>query len=64
MFRHRNRLDRGNFIDFRGYGATDGARTRDNPDHNQVLYQLSYGRHVVNYELSSLMLYCSVGQVF
>ena len=26
-------------------GATDGARTRDNPDHNRVLYQLSYGRH-------------------
>ena len=27
------------------YGAADGARTRDNSDHNRVLYQLSYGRH-------------------
>ena len=26
--------------------ATDGTRTRDVLDHNQVLYQLSYGRHV------------------
>lgn len=24
--------------------ATDGARTRDNLNHNQGLYQLSYGR--------------------
>ena len=27
-------------------GANDGARTRDNLDHNQGLYQLSYVRHV------------------
>ena len=26
-------------------GAIDGARTRDNLDHNQGLYQLSYVRH-------------------
>lgn len=26
-------------------GAIDGARTRDNLDHNQGLYQLSYDRH-------------------
>jgi hypothetical protein len=26
-------------------GANDGARTRDNLDHNQGLYQLSYVRH-------------------
>ena len=28
-----------------GKRATDGARTRDILDHNQVLCQLSYGRH-------------------
>jgi hypothetical protein len=33
-------------------GAADGARTRDNSDHNRVLYQLSYGRH--SYALLSL----------
>lgn len=26
-------------------GVTDGARTRDNQDHNLGLYQLSYGHH-------------------
>ena len=26
-------------------GATDGARTRDNQNHNLGLYQLSYSRH-------------------
>ena len=26
-------------------GANDGDRTRDNLDHNQGLYQLSYVRH-------------------
>ena len=25
---------------------SDGARTRDIPDHNRVLYQLSYAHHV------------------
>jgi hypothetical protein len=29
--------------DFRG--VSDGARTRDNRDHNPVLYQLSYTHH-------------------
>ena len=24
------------------FGVSDGGRTRDNPDHNRVLYQLSY----------------------
>jgi hypothetical protein len=28
-----------------GNGAIDGARTRDNSDHNRALYQLSYDRH-------------------
>ena len=28
-----------------GNGAIDGTRTRDNSDHNRVLYQLSYSRH-------------------
>ena len=27
-------------------GVSDGARTRDNRDHNPVLYQLSYTHHV------------------
>ena len=27
------------------YGANDGARTRDNQNHNLGLYQLSYVRH-------------------
>jgi hypothetical protein len=27
-------------------GVSDGARTRDIPDHNRVLYQLSYAHHV------------------
>ncbi len=27
-------------------GVSDGNRTRDNLDHNQVLYQLSYTHHV------------------
>ena len=27
------------------YGVSDGARTRDNRDHNPVLYQLSYTHH-------------------
>ena len=31
-------------------GVNDGARTRDIPDHNRVLYQLSY----VHHELLSL----------
>ena len=35
----------GNFWSGKGKRATDGARTRDVLDHNQVLYQLSYGRH-------------------
>lgn len=26
-------------------GVTDGTRTRDIPDHNRVLYQLSYDHH-------------------
>ena len=26
-------------------GVSDGARTRDNRDHNPVLYQLSYAHH-------------------
>ena len=26
-------------------GVSDGDRTRDNPDHNRVLYQLSYAHH-------------------
>lgn len=26
-------------------GVTDGARTHDNLNHNQVLYQLNYGHH-------------------
>ena len=34
----------GNFWSGKGKRATDGARTRDVLDHNQVLYQLSYGR--------------------
>lgn len=30
-----------------GYrGVSDGGRTRDNRDHNPVLYQLSYAHHV------------------
>ena len=29
-----------------GLGVSDGARTRDNRDHNPVLYQLSYTHHV------------------
>jgi hypothetical protein len=30
-----------------GYrGVSDGGRTRDNRDHNPVLYQLSYTHHV------------------
>ena len=28
------------------YGANDGARTRDNQNHNLGLYQLSYVRHI------------------
>jgi hypothetical protein len=28
-------------------GVNDGARTRDIPDHNRVLYQLSYVHHVL-----------------
>ena len=28
-----------------GIGVSDGARTRDIPDHNRVLYQLSYAHH-------------------
>jgi hypothetical protein len=28
-------------------GVTDGVRTRDHQDHNLVLYQLSYGYHVL-----------------
>lgn len=27
-------------------GVTDGARTRDNQNHNLGLYQLSYGHHL------------------
>ena len=30
----------------RGLGVSDGARTRDNRDHNPVLYQLSYTHQV------------------
>ena len=30
-------------------GAIDGARTRDNLDHNQGLYQLSYDRHAMGF---------------
>jgi hypothetical protein len=34
-------------LDLHGYqnGANDGARTRDNRNHNPALYQLSYNRH-------------------
>jgi hypothetical protein len=28
-------------------GVSDGGRTRDNRDHNPVLYQLSYAHHAV-----------------
>ena len=39
-------------------GVNDGARTRDIPDHNRVLYQLSYVHHVlievISYLLSGL----------
>ncbi len=31
--------------DLRLCGVSDGARTRDNRDHNPVLYQLSYTHH-------------------
>jgi hypothetical protein len=31
--------------DLRFRGVSDGARTRDNRDHNPVLYQLSYTHH-------------------
>ena len=34
-----------NIPDKKKNGAADGARTRDNSDHNRVLYQLSYSRH-------------------
>ncbi len=27
-------------------GVADGARTRDNRNHNPGLYQLSYGHHI------------------
>ncbi len=30
----------------RGIGVSDGFRTRDLLDHNQVLYQLSYAHHL------------------
>ena len=30
-------------------GAADGARTRDNRNHNPGLYQLNYGRHKLLY---------------
>jgi hypothetical protein len=30
----------------RKFGVSDGGRTRDIPDHNRVLYQLSYAHHV------------------
>ena len=30
---------------YQGYGVSDGARTRDIPDHNRMLYQLSYAHH-------------------
>lgn len=33
-------------MDERG-GVTDGARTRDNRNHNPGLYRLSYGHHAV-----------------
>jgi hypothetical protein len=29
-------------------GVTDGARTRDNRNHNPGLYQLSYGHHILS----------------
>ena len=29
-----------------GHRVSDGTRTRDHLDHNQVLYQLSYTHHV------------------
>ena len=42
-------------------GVNDGARTRDIPDHNRVLYQLSYVHHVLIeclvYLLSNLVRY-------
>ena len=28
-------------------GVTDGARTHDNLNHNQALYQLNYGHHKI-----------------
>jgi hypothetical protein len=27
-------------------GVSDGVRTRDRPDHNRELYQLSYAHHI------------------
>ena len=33
-------------LQFMKNGVTDGARTRDNQNHNLGLYQLSYGHHV------------------
>src|SRR5437868_6544389 len=35
------------------YGVIDGARTRDNRDHNPGLYQLSYDHHVPLISLTS-----------
>ena len=29
------------------FGVIDGTRTRDIPDHNRVLYQLSYDHHAL-----------------
>jgi hypothetical protein len=33
-------------------GVNDGARTRDIPDHNRMLYQLSYIHHVFESRIS------------
>ena len=35
----------GGALTFDVRGVSDGARTRDNRDHNPVLYQLSYTHH-------------------
>ena len=45
-------------------GANDGARTRDNLDHNQGLYQLSYVRHGTVVPATDLQPNPLPGQVF
>ena len=40
-------MKKARIINYTGFesGVTDGARTRDNRNHNPGLYQLSYGHH-------------------